>query len=94
VPAMDFFILQYYGISTCNFLDFAFATFGNFILQQILTFSTRNGVIVIWYYFLGVIAMEFFHFMQGFLSSGMLDFHYTENSKIPQNRVNMPIKYH
>ena len=35
VPAMDFFILQYYGISTCNFLDFAFATFGNFILQQI-----------------------------------------------------------
>jgi hypothetical protein len=35
VPAMDFFILQYYGISTCNFLDFAFATFGIFILQQI-----------------------------------------------------------
>jgi len=33
---MDFFILQYYGISTCNFLDFAFATFGIFILQQIL----------------------------------------------------------
>jgi hypothetical protein len=64
------------------------------VIKPFLTFSTRNGVIVVWYYFLGVIAMEFFHFMQGFLSSGMLDFHYTENSKIPQNRVNMPIKYH
>jgi hypothetical protein len=40
---MDFFILQYYGISTCNFLDFAFATFGIFILQQI-SFNLIKGV--------------------------------------------------
>jgi hypothetical protein len=39
---MDFFILQYYGISTCNFLDFAFATFGIFILQQIDLISKKT----------------------------------------------------
>jgi hypothetical protein len=32
MPAMDF--LQYYGISSCNIVDFSFATFGIFILQQ------------------------------------------------------------
>jgi raffinose/stachyose/melibiose transport system permease protein len=47
VPAMDFFILQYYGISTCNFLDFAFATFGIFILQQILYLSPLYILFVI-----------------------------------------------
>jgi hypothetical protein len=44
---MDFFILQYYGISTCNFLDFAFATFGIFILQQIDRICLENGLSII-----------------------------------------------
>jgi len=34
------------------------------------------------YYYLGVLAMEFFHFMQGFLSSGTFGFHCTKNSLI------------
>jgi hypothetical protein len=43
MPAMDF--LQYYGFSTCNFREFAFATFGIFMVLSIISWKVLYALV-------------------------------------------------